>query len=82
MVDLQRLRTRTRTLCREHRYRPHLQPNGWFRGAVGVRVRLGEPLGLLGSARRMVVEPGLQVAGLCEIEQFFRQLLQLLQGQG
>jgi hypothetical protein len=30
----------------------------------------------------MVVEPGLQVAGLCEIEQVFRQLLQLLQGQG
>ena len=34
-----------------------------------------------GSARRMVVEPGLQVAGLCEIEQVFRQLLQLVQGQ-
>ena len=31
-----------------------------------------------GSARRMVVEPGLQVARLCEIEQVLRQLLQLL----
>jgi len=79
MGDLQRLRPRT--LCREHRYRPQRQPHGWFRGAVGVRVRLGEPLGLLGSARQMVVEPGLQVAGLCEIEQVFRQLLQLVQGQ-
>jgi hypothetical protein len=29
----------------------------------------------------MVVKPGLQVAGLYEIEQVFRQLLQLLQGQ-
>jgi len=36
----------------------------------------------LGSASRMVVEPGLQVARLCEIKQIFRQLLQLLQGQG
>ncbi len=34
-----------------------------------------------GSASRVVVEPGLQVAWLCEIEQVFRQLLQLLQGQ-
>ncbi len=46
-----------------------------------VRVWLGEPLGLLGSASRMVVEPGLQVARHCEIEQVFRQLLQLLQGE-
>jgi len=30
----------------------------------------------------VVVEPGQQVARLCEIEQVFRQLLQLLQGQG
>ena len=37
--------------------------------------------GATGSASRMFVEPGLQVAGLCEIEQVFRQLLQLLQGQ-
>jgi hypothetical protein len=80
MGDLQTLRPRT--LCREYRYRSQRLPNGWFRGDVAVRVRLGEPLGLLGSARRMVVEPGLQVAGLCEIEQVFRQLLQLLQGQG
>jgi hypothetical protein len=29
----------------------------------------------------LIVKPGLQVAGLCEIEQVFRQLLQLLQGQ-
>ena len=35
-----------------------------------------------GSASRVVVEPGLQVGRLCEIEQVFRQLLQLLQGQG
>ena len=34
-----------------------------------------------GSASRVVVEPGLQVGRLCEIEQVFRQLLQLLQGQ-
>jgi hypothetical protein len=33
-----------------------------------------------GSARRMVVEPGLQVAMHAEIEQVFRQLFQLLQG--
>ena len=41
MGDLQRLRPRT--LCRDHRYRLQRQPNGWFRGAVGVCVRLGEP---------------------------------------
>jgi hypothetical protein len=35
-----------------------------------------------GSASRVVVEPGLQVGRLGEIEQVFRQLLQLLQGQG
>ena len=34
-----------------------------------------------GSASRMVVEPGLQVGRLAEIEQVLRQLLQLLQGQ-
>ena len=36
------------------------------------------PVGEPGSASRMVVEPGLQVARLCEIEQVLRQLLQLL----
>ena len=34
-----------------------------------------------GSASWMLVEPGLQVGRLGEIEQVFRQLLQLLQGQ-
>ncbi len=42
---------------------------------------LGGLVEVPGSASRMVVEPGLQVSGLCEIEQVFRQLLQLLQGQ-
>jgi hypothetical protein len=36
---------------------------------------LGELVEWPGSASRMVVEPGLQVARLCEIEQVFRQLL-------
>lgn len=39
---------------------------------------MGPPRGLW-SASRMVDEPGLQVAEVCEIEQIFRQLLQLLQ---
>ena len=36
------------------------------------------PVGEPGSTSRMVVEPGLQVARLCEIEQVLRQSLQLL----
>ena len=60
-----------------------LEPELVRRGAPAVLWREGRwgPRAL-GSAARVGGQPGLQVARHCEIEQVFRQLLQLLQGQG
>ncbi len=60
-----------------------LEPKLVRRGAPAVLWREGRwGTRALGSAGRVGGQPGLQVARLCEIEQVFRQQLQLVQGEG